>query len=415
MNALVPEWLQRGRAAPQLSLVRNVAPVIPSEARNLVRKWLEPFLGKVPRSLRSLGMTGLVLLLAAGSRLAAQTPSQSPQPWSGRGAVPRQPTGAGVAAQAVAMVGLTVSDMDRSVDFYTHVLDFTKVTDDELFGEPYEALNGVFGVRLRVVRLRLGADYLQLTEYLAAPGRPAPADAQSNDRWFQHVAIIVRDMDSAYARLRRFKVRHASTGPQRLPKTIPNAAGIRAFYFRDPDGHPLEVLQFPPDKGDPKWHAPTDRLFLGIDHTAIVVADTRASLAFYRDVLGFRVAGESMNFGTEQAHLNNVPGARLHITGLRAAAGPGIEFLEYLAPRGGRPYPADERPNDLVHWQTSVVVPDLSAATEAVRRGKFHLISAAPVELPDTALGFSRGILVRDPDGHAVQLVEHEGEVHAQH
>jgi catechol 2,3-dioxygenase-like lactoylglutathione lyase family enzyme len=428
MNALVPEWLQGRRAGPQ------PLPVIPSGARDLARKWLEPWVGKVPRSLRSLGMTGVVALLAAaGSGLAVPLPAhaQTSQPWSGRGAVPRQPTAAGttaaaptatgrsaeqaVAAQAVAMVGLTVSDMDRSVDFYTKVLDFTQVTDDELLGEPYEALNGIFGVRLRVVRLRLGAEYLQLTEYLASPGRPAPADAQSNDRWFQHVAIIVRDMDSAYARLRRFKVRHASTGPQRLPETIPNAAGIRAFYFRDPDGHPLEVLQFPPDKGDPKWHSPTDRLFLGIDHTAIVVANTRASLAFYRDVLGFRVAGESMNFGSEQAHLNNVPSARLHITGLRAAAGPGIEFLEYLAPRDGRPYPADERPNDLVHWQTSVVVPDLAAATEAVRRGKFHLISAAPVELPDTSLGFSRGILVRDPDGHAVQLVEHEGEAHAQH
>ncbi len=209
--------------------------------------------------------------------------------------------------------------------------------------------------------------------------------------------------------------RHASTGPQRLPATIPNAAGIRAFYFRDPDGHPLEVLQFPPDKGAPKWHAPSARLFLGIDHTAIVVADTRASLAFYRDVLGFRLAGGSMNFGTEQEHLNNVPGARLRITGLRAPSGPGVELLEYLAPRDGRPYPADERPNDLVHWQTTVRVADVGSAAAAVRRGRFRLISSAPVELPDTALGFSRGILVRDPDGHAVQLVEHQGEVHAQH
>jgi catechol 2,3-dioxygenase-like lactoylglutathione lyase family enzyme len=339
--------------------------------------------------------------------------------------VPRQPGTAAVAdpaavaapvAQAVAMVGLTVSDMDRSVEFYTTVLDFAKETDDELAGPAYEQLGGVFGVRLRVVRLRLGGEYLQLTEYLASAGRPAPVDSRSNDRWFQHVAIIVRDMDSAYARLRRFKVRHASTGPQLLPATIPNAAGIRAFYFRDPDGHPLEILQFPPDKGDPKWHAPSDRLFLGIDHTAIVVADTRASLAFYRDVLGFRVAGESLNFGTEQEHLNNVPGARLRITGLRAPKGPGVEFLEYLAPRDGRPYPSDERPNDLVHWQTTVRVADATAAAAAVRRGRFRLISPAPVELPDTALGFSRGILVRDPDGHAVQLVEHQGEeVHAQH
>jgi catechol 2,3-dioxygenase-like lactoylglutathione lyase family enzyme len=313
------------------------------------------------------------------------------------------------------MVGLTVSDMDRSVEFYTTVLDFAKETDDELAGPAYEQLGGVFGVRLRVVRLRLGGEYLQLTEYLASAGRPAPVDSRSNDRWFQHVAIIVRDMDSAYARLRRFKVRHASTGPQLLPATIPNAAGIRAFYFRDPDGHPLEILQFPPDKGDPKWHAPSDRLFLGIDHTAIVVADTRASLAFYRDVLGFRVAGESLNFGTEQEHLNNVPGARLRITGLRAPAGPGVEVLEYLTPRDGRLSPADERPNDLVHWQTTVLVPDAGAAAEAVRRGNFRLVSPAPVEVPDTTLGFTRGLLVRDPDGHAVQLVEHEGVAHAQH
>ena len=89
-------------------------------------------------------------------------------------------------------------------------------------------------------------------------------------------------------------MRPASTAPQLLPKTIPNAAGIRAYYFRDPDGHPLEILQFPPDKGDPKWQRGGGRLFLGIDHTAIVVRSTAASLAFYRDVLGFRVGGESL-------------------------------------------------------------------------------------------------------------------------
>lgn len=357
-------------------------------------------------------------LVAAALLGATSLGAQSPQPWSGRGAVPQQATtesAAAGAAQAVAMVGLTVGDMDRSIAFYTSVLDFQQVSDDEVAGSAYEKLEGVFGVRMRVVRLRLGDEQLQLTEYLAPRGRPAPADSRSNDRWFQHVAIVVSDMDSGYARLRRNKVQHASTGPQLLPKTIPNAAGIRAFYFRDPDGHPLELLQFPADKGSSKWHAPSDRLFRGIDHTAIVVSDTKTSLAFYRDVLGFQVAGESMNFGTEQEHLNNVQGARLRITGLRAPAGPGIELLEYLSPRDGRPYPADERVNDLVHWQTTVWVPDVGAAAAAVRQGRFRLVSPAPVELPDTALGFQRGVLVRDPDGHAVQLVAHEGETHARH
>jgi catechol 2,3-dioxygenase-like lactoylglutathione lyase family enzyme len=264
-----------------------------------------------------------------------------------------------------------------------------------------------------VVRLRLGEEILQLSEFLAPRGRPAPSDARSNDRWFQHVAIIVSDMDRAYARLRRFKVQHASTGPQLLPASIPAAAGIRAFYFRDPDGHPLEILQFPLDKGDARWHRPGDRLFLGIDHTAIVVGDTRASLAFYRDLLGFRVAGESMNSGPEQEHLNNVPGARLRITSLRAPKGPGVELLEYLAPRNGRPFPADERPNDLVHWQTTVVVPDPQAASALVRRGHFRLISPEVTTLPDTALGFTRGLRVRDPDGHVLQLVELSRGTHA--
>src|SRR5260370_204589 len=83
--------------------------------------------------------------------------------------------------------------------------------------------------------------------------------------------------------------------------------------------------------------------------------------------------------------------------------------------RGRRRARGGGGPNGLGHWETSGVVPDVTAATEAVQRGKFQLISAAPVQLPDTALGFSRGILVRDPDGHVVQLIEREGEVHAQH
>ena len=59
----------------------------------------------------------------------------------------------------------------------------------------------------------------------------------------------------------------------------------------------------------------------GIDHTAIVVANTEASLKFYRDALGLQIAGTSENYGTEQEHLNNVFGARLRITSLRAGSG----------------------------------------------------------------------------------------------
>ena len=307
---------------------------------------------------------------------------------------------------AVDAVGMTVLDADRSVEFFTKVLSFEKLSDVEVAGTEYEHLQGLFALRMRVVRLKLGDEFLELTEYLTPRGRPVPVDSRSNDRWFQHIAIITSDMDRAYGWLRKNKVQHASTGPQKLPETIKPAAGIRAFYFKDPDGHALEVLQFPADKGAAKWHQPSDKLFLGIDHTAIVVSDTDASLRFYRDALGMSVAGESENFGTEQEHLNNVFGARLRITALRAASGPGIEFLEYLAPRDGRPSPADEKASDLIHWQTRLVTTDASAMAGKVRVGKFNFVSSDVIQMPDSSLGFARGFLARDPDGHVMQFVE---------
>src|SRR6266478_4152186 len=207
-------------------------------------------------------------------------------------------------------VGMTVSDMDRSVDFFAKLLSFEKVSDTEVAGEDYEHLEGLFGLRMRIVRMKLGEEFITLTEYLAPKGRPIPVDSRSNDRWFQHIAIITSDMDKAYKWLRQNKVEHASSGPQKLPDWNKSAAGISAFYFKDPDEHPVEVLQFPRDKGLEKWHRShsSDKLFLGIDHTAIVVWDTDASIKFYRDLLGMHVAGESENYGTEQEHLNNVFG-----------------------------------------------------------------------------------------------------------
>lgn len=300
-------------------------------------------------------------------------------------------------------VAITVSDMDRAVDFYSK-LTFETVSDVEVDGDALEHLQGVFGLRVRIVRMRLGDEFVELHEYLAPKGRPIPVDSRSNDVWFQHIAIIVSDMDKAYKLLRQYKFEHASSGPQRLPDWNKNAGGIWAFYFKDPDGHPVEILQFPADKGPEKWHRPSDKLFLGIDHTAIVVWNTDASLKFYRDLLGMRVAGESENYGTEQEHLNNVFGAWLRITALRAASGPGIELLEYLAPRDGRPFPLDERANDLVHRQTILVAQDVDAAGRNLANAKINFVSSGVVVNQNNQLGFSKALVVRDPDGHAIEI-----------
>jgi catechol 2,3-dioxygenase-like lactoylglutathione lyase family enzyme len=167
-------------------------------------------------------------------------------------------------------------------------------------------------------------------------------------------------------------------------------------------------LQFPEGKGAPKWHHANNKLFLGIDHTAIVVSNTEASLKFYRDVLGLSIAGTSENYGTEQEHLNNVFGARLRITSLRAGGGgPGIEFLEYLAPRDGRPAPPDERASDLFHWQTTLVVRSTEQIARDLIQANFRFVSPGIVSLSDRRLDFAKGFLVRDPDGHVMALIEH--------
>lgn len=308
-----------------------------------------------------------------------------------------------IAVTAVDTIGMTVSDMDRAVRFYTDVLSFEKQSDIEVAGREYELLTGVFGARMRVVRMRLGDESIELTEYLTPRGRPIPADMRPNDRTFQHIAVIVSDMRQAYERLRARNVTHGSTGPQRLPDWNPNAGGISAFYFRDPDQHFVEVLQFPKGKGLERWQR-TDRLFLGIDHTAIVVDDTDLTLRLYRDTFGMAVVGTSENFDTEQEHLNNVFGARLRITALRAAAGPGIELLEYLAPRDGRPAPVDLRANDVAHWQTTLIAGAPDRVNEALPLRLFSLVSPNVVTLPSPALGVRSAILLRDMDGHGVRL-----------
>ncbi len=312
-------------------------------------------------------------------------------------ATPRSPE---PLVRAVDGVSITVADMQRSVDFYSRVLFFETLGDDEVAGDAIDRLYGVRGMRLRVVRMRLGAEHLDLVEPLTPRGRPVPADSRSHDRWFQHVAIIVNDMDQAHLWLRRHRVEPVSPEPQRLPDWNASAAGIRAFYFKDPDGHVLEILQFPPDKGDARWQRPSASVFLGIDHTAIVVADTDASLALYRDRLGMRVAGRSENFGPEQERLNSVPGAHLRITTLRAPAGPGIELLEYRTPRDGRPIPADARANDLTHWQTRLTVANPETAHVSLQ-GRPTGVSAI-VTLPRPSGGVDRAFASRDPDGHAL-------------
>src|SRR5262245_9275584 len=144
----------------------------------------------------------------------------------------------------IAMIGFTVSDLTRSIDFFTTLLDFELVDRFEVNDREYDAPQGVFGANTVIAHLQLGDQVLELTQYLTPQGRPIPVPSYSNDLWFEHIAIVVSDIDPAVARLKAAGVQQISTEAITIPPSNVPAAGIRAFKFRDPDGHPLELIYF---------------------------------------------------------------------------------------------------------------------------------------------------------------------------
>jgi catechol 2,3-dioxygenase-like lactoylglutathione lyase family enzyme len=289
-------------------------------------------------------------------------------------------------------IGFTVSDLDRSVRFFRDALDFVLVSEEDVHLS--SSVSGAPKIEsARRARLRLGDEEIDLVAF-RPPGRRIPETSAANDLWFQHIAIVVSDMSAAEQRLRRHWVTAISRGgPQTLPASNPAAAGIRAFYFQDPEGHPLELIEYPEGKGKPRWHA-HEPLFLGIDHSAVSVTDTARSLSFYEGLLGFAKVGGSFNEGPTQAALSGVDGARVEITSLAGRAGPGIELLRYVQPGPGRPAPSDSRLQDLWHWEITVAEVDPERImSEGTLRGAGwtgQAVSGAP--------------LLRDPDGHVIRV-----------
>jgi catechol 2,3-dioxygenase-like lactoylglutathione lyase family enzyme len=302
-------------------------------------------------------------------------------------------------ASHVGCPDITVTSLDHEVLFFKTVLDFKLVGTEDRSKLDQLVPGMAGGTKTRTAHLSLGEECLDLTEYLFPKGAPFPGDSRGNDKWFEHIAIVVSDMDKAYAKLRKARVRFVSNLPQTLPEWNKNAAGISAFYFRDPDGHYLELIHFPPGKGQARWQSPSTALFLGIDHTAIVVSNTAQSVSFYRDKLGFRAVGSSENYGSEQEHLSGVLNAHVLITSLRSESGIGIELLDYLAPDSGRPIPSNMHAYDIAAWQIPI---ELDAVRNPAEVKALHL---RWVKLPPDPTGLREASWTRDPDGHRLELL----------
>jgi hypothetical protein len=68
--------------------------------------------------------------------------------------------------------------------------------------------------------------------------------------------------------------------------------------------------------------------------------------------------------------------------------------------------PVDIRANDLMHWQTTLVTRGTDQIARGITSDKAALVSPRVVSFKEGQLGFDKGLLVRDPDGHALLMIE---------
>jgi catechol 2,3-dioxygenase-like lactoylglutathione lyase family enzyme len=320
----------------------------------------------------------------------------------------------------------TVADLPRALAFYRSALGFATAADldahpqaqvhagsQALGGAPARADARSAGAAearllaagpLKAASVTLGDQELRLMAF-DAPGRAYPCTGSAADLWFQHIAVVASDIEAAWRRLQDHGACAITRGgPQRLPAS---AGGVSAFKFRDPEGHPVELIHFPVGTGAPIWQQRTLwGLTLGIDHSAISVADPERSIAFYAGILGLGVAARQVNRGVEQERLDDLPDVEVDVVALQPAlaATPHIELLGYRRPRP-RAAPTAATANDLAADRLVFEVADLQELLARIEHAGIGAASGACTSFPDG----SCAALVRDPDRHLLVLQEAAG------
>lgn len=263
---------------------------------------------------------------------------------------------------AISAFRLTTAEPVRLARFYRG-LGFTigpaqSISADEI------AMLGLTGNGTRLP-LQLGEQRVDL-DCFDQRGRAYPSAATSADLSFQHFALVTDNAAAAWALAKMLGAVPISTdGPITLPTS---AGGVTAVKFRDPEGHPLELLQFPFGSRE-RWQGTG---LLGIDHSAISVSEGSTSRRFY-EALGLSVQEPTLNQGSAQEALDGLSQVVVDVVPMiPRRATPHLELLAYRAP-SGRPAGATE-PNDMAATRTVWV-----ADSDALVRdpdGHFHLLKS---------------------------------------
>jgi catechol 2,3-dioxygenase-like lactoylglutathione lyase family enzyme len=305
-----------------------------------------------------------------------------------------------MAVTKLVRVSVTVADLVRTAAFYRNRLGLEVGPEQTLRDSAWKRLLGLAqGTTARAANVAIGQQVLQLVAF-DPPGRPYPSERASSDQWFQHVALVTGDIARDWQRLQGDSIMQITKGmPVRLPG---NTGSVTAFKFRDTEGHPLELIFFPPSVGDPQWQRRAASSIVGYDHTAISVMDVNRSVAFYTELLGFKIGARSLNKGVEQDRLDGLKDCEVDVVALEPASEvtPHVELLHYRIPHG-RTLTSEIRANDLASARQIHKVDDLDALVGRLEAGGVTFVSQGVVILK----GGGPAAAIRDPDGHMIVLL----------
>lgn len=297
-------------------------------------------------------------------------------------------------------LGRNVVSLPRAAAFYEDALGFIP-TEPAAAGEPaLAALLGVEEREVRFQRLRLGAQWIELTQ-IEPPGASYPPHGTPADCWFQHVALVTQDMDAALHLLRGHRASLISHGRQLMDDA---EGGLEALLFRDPAGHPVELVAFSPGSGHDVWqHAGPDAVMLGFDHSALTVADLDRSTAFYTALLGLPPTARGWRRGEVQDELDGLQGVEVEVAAMSPAGvpTPHIELACYRHPAGRPMDPAAAR-CDVAADRVMLQVEDLSGLLARLAGHGIAPMPPGEVMFADS----SRAAMLQDPDGHLLLLIE---------
>ena len=133
-------------------------------------------------------------------------------------------------------VGLSVTDMQRSLQFYRDYLGMEELMSLDISDDRIGRVIGIEGAKCKIVHLKLDQTILELFEYKNPRGEKFASKMRQCDIGFSHIGFEVNDIHRHIEELKQM-------GVEMLGETVEFRPGVWVAYFRGPDGEVVEFRQ----------------------------------------------------------------------------------------------------------------------------------------------------------------------------